>query len=466
MVRDSLIATDWSAQLEPALRATGVAAQRLERASTSGIAVTTGQQPGLFGGPLYTWWKALSALAMANRLEEVTGIPAVPIFWAATDDADFEEASTTVVSTGDGAEELRASPGAEIGSSLADVSLGDVSEQLRELSIAAGSAPNSSILDAVTRAYGAEQTVGSAYVQLLREILEPLGIVVLDAAHRSVRAAALPLLRDALTKSDAIETALNDRSIAFKEAALSAQVKLVNGRTLVFSDVNGKRDRIRIRDVDEALRSAGSVSLGPNVLLRPIVERSIIPTVAYMGGPAEIAYFAQVTAVSSALGVAAPLVLPRWSGFVIEPRVERILERHGLTVEDFRDPHAVETRLARAAIPEELSGRIEALTESLDNSISAIQESDGADLVAPSVLEGLKRNVGHRVSRLERRFAAGVKRRGTDALREAAIARGSLFPFAKPQERALNLIPLLARYGNEPIDAVLENAKAHAAKFA
>jgi uncharacterized protein YllA (UPF0747 family) len=297
-------------------------------------------------------------------------------------------------------------------------------------------------------------------------MFEPLGVSVLDAAHPAVRSAAHPLLVRALEEGEAVEAALAERVSAIKATGHSAQVKNVAERTLVFSESNGKRDRVLLRDATDAAARAVEGSLGPNVLLRPIVERSILPTAAYLGGPAEVAYFAQVTAVSDALDVPAPVVLPRWSGFVIEPRIDRILDRYGLTVENFRDPHAVETLLAKASLPAELRDRIAALKSSVEESVERLRAADGSDLVTPSVIEGLTRNISHKVERLERRFAASVKRRGNEALRDAAVARAALFPFGVAQERALNGIPLLARHGGELLSSVLAEIRAHAARLA
>ena len=465
-VRDNLLTNDWTLDLAPALNATGRAADNLARVSSTGFAVTTGQQPGLFGGPLYTWWKALSAVALAARLESLTGVPVVPIFWAATDDSDFAEASYTVVPSSDGAERIEMRIEAESGTPLSAISVGDLEEQITRLERSAGSAASSETLRIVRDTYRSSATVGGAYVELLRRILEPLGVPVLDASHPAVRAGQRPLLSRALENADTVEEALAARTRDLKAGGHSAQVKLVKGRTLVFAEENGRRERLRIRDVKKSATDSNIGSLGPNVLLRPVVEAAIIPTVAYIGGPAEIAYFAQTSAVAEALGAVTPLVVPRWSGFVIEPRIQKILERHSLTVEDFRDPHMVESRIARDSLPHSFRGGLNELREAIANLTGNLARSEGADLVPPSVLDGLKRGMNHRVDRLERRMAASVKRKGNDALHDARIARGSLFPLGTPQERALNLIPLLARNGNDLLSAVLDEARRHAERIA
>jgi bacillithiol biosynthesis cysteine-adding enzyme BshC len=463
-VRKSLLHHDWFGHISPAFGENPP--ERLLRAVESGFIVTAGQQPGLFGGPLYTWWKALSALALADELEKSTGMPVAPVFWAATDDSDFVEASSTTVSTPDGAIRIEMPPRENSGIPLAQVRLGDISRELSLLEAATGSAPASGVLEMVKSSYVPDATVGSAYVSLLRTVLEPMGIGVLDASDKSVRSAAHPILAKALELSDDIESALAYRADEVEAEGHAVQVKSVHGRSLVFAEADGKRERVRARHAAEVAAGAEPGSLGPNVLLRPIVERSILPTVAYLGGPAEIAYFAQVTAVASTLSVMPPLGLPRWSGFVVEPRVERILERHGLEIEDFRDPHAVETRLARTSLPENLAANLASLRQSLERAAADLSRADDSDLVSPNVLQGFERNILHRLDRLERRFSAGVKRRGNDVLREAAIARGALFPFGKPQERALNIIPLLARYGDELMASVLREVRLHATSLA
>jgi uncharacterized protein YllA (UPF0747 family) len=447
--------------LLPALEPTAAAADRLNRAAEGGFVVTAGQQPALFGGPLYTWWKALSILAFADALEKSTGLPVAPVFWAATDDSDFVEAASTVVATADGAKKISLDQRDDSGLPLALVPLGDVTQQLRELRDAAGSAPHTAILDVARRAYTSSETVGSSFIKLLRGVLAPLGVSVLDSSHAAVKKQGQPLLRRALEQAAGVETALLERDAQLKTAGFSSQVQTVRGRTLVFSANDGRRSRVSIHHAPQA--AVTGTELSPNVLLRPILERSILPTVAYLGGPAEIAYFAQSTAVAQALRYDAPLILPRWSGMVIEPRIERILEKYSLAPEDFVDPHAVETRIASESMPEALKSEIAELRSLAEKQVAKLAAANTDELVSDRVLDGLRHNILHRVERLERRYVAAVKRRGNDALRDIATARGALYPFGKPQERILNVIPLLARYGGELFDSALSQAAQHAA---
>ncbi len=455
----------WLGALAPAFAATGRAAARLESSSAGrGVVVTTGQQPGLFGGPLYTLCKALSALALADRLEEMTGIPVAPVFWAATDDSDFREASVTAVSVTGGAQRVKIDPQGALGRSMADMPLGDVSAELEALTRAAGSAIDSMPLDLLRKFYTSQATIGSAYVALLRELFAPLGIAVLDASHTATRGAALPVLRAALEKSELIAKRLSTRSSEIEAAGYKPQVQDVAGLSLVFTSENGERKRIPIKS---AARRLTDTDLGPNVLLRPIVERAILPTVAYVGGPAEIAYFAQVRPIADAIGAAPPTIVPRWSCTIIEPHVERILEKLYLLPEDLEDPHEVESRVARARLPQpviaELAATRAALNERLD-ALAEVVETERAP-VSAAVTGGLRANLLRRLDRFERRLLAAAKRQHADTMEEIATARGSLYPFGSAQERVLNFVPFLARYGPELEREMLAEARRYAAEI-
>src|SRR6185437_8122379 len=234
------------------------------------------------------------------------------------DDADFEEAAWTVVNLGAECRRIAIERQGPEGLVMSQMPTGDSSAQLAMLIEAAGSASQSDVLDALRSAYHQDATVGGAYVQLLRAILEPLGISVLDAWHPAVRSAARPTLVEALNRAAMIDEAVALRGVSIERAGFRAQVARVPRLSLVFRSTIGVKERVPLAQAQDAARRDDLV-LSPNVLLRPVVERRLLPTVAYAGGAGEIAYFAQVTAVAEALGAALPLVVPRWSATVIEP---------------------------------------------------------------------------------------------------------------------------------------------------
>ena len=452
----------WTA-LEPAFAATGPAADRLRRVRREGgVVVTTGQQPGLFGGPVYTWSKAMGALALADAIERETGVAAAAVFWAATDDADFVEASHTVLARAGGAELLRSENAPPPGTPMAIALLGDVSRLLARLLEAAGSAPDPRALRAVEAWYGdASCTVGNAYVQLLRELLAPLGMPVLDASHAAVRAASDATLRDALRHASTIERTLADRERDIRVAGFEPQVENVGGLALVFAREGAIKRRLSVAEAPDAVRE-DRLWLTPNVLLRPIVEQAILPTITYLGGPGELAYFAQVSAVADALGVARPLALPRWSCTLIEPHVAKLLERFNVDPDALERPHALEGIVARDAMSE----RSAAALRSLRTALVALPDAlapEAEPLGLGAAVQGSMQSLQHRVDRLERRLVAGVKRREHERLRDVATLRAALFPLGTRQERALNLIPMLSRHGLDLLPEMQRAAMTHAA---
>ncbi|HEY7894995.1 MAG TPA: bacillithiol biosynthesis BshC [Gemmatimonadaceae bacterium] len=455
-------AGDWARALAPAFDASGPAADRLARVARGGIVVTTGQQAGLFGGPIYTWSKALSAIALADAIEAVSGIPTAPVFWAATYDADYAESSVTHVAEDGRVVTLTSPPPAVAGRGMQDTPLGDVGDSLRVLADAAGAAAAPHVLDAVRRAYAPDRTVGGAFVALLRALLEPLGMPVLDAGHGAVEAAARPVLTRALADAARVEAALRARSAALRDAGYEPQVADVDNLSLVFEAGAGARRRLPIgAPLDDA-----HGALEPNVLLRPVVERAIMPTVAYVAGPAEQAYFAQSTAVADALGMARPVSVPRWSGVIVEPHVQRILDRYDVDMDALRDPHAVVGRLVRERVPAAVAAAVVQYRRALEAAASELDAAlaqSAPPLIDHAVADGTRRNIAHRLDRLERRVAAATKRRESDLVHQIDIARASLFPLDKLQERVLNLMPMLARHGMPLLDAMADRAREHAA---
>jgi uncharacterized protein YllA (UPF0747 family) len=215
--------------------------------------------------------------------------------------------------------------------------------------------------------------------------------------------------------------------------------------------------------------SAADDSLSPNVLLRPVLERALLPTVAYAGGPAEVAYFAQVAVVAAVLKVTQPRVVPRWSGTVVEDHISRILVRHGVDIAELADPHAVLNRLARASLHADVLGQLSELRVSNQAAFEKLHvllsDHEGSARVSGRVIAGARASIFQRLSRFERRVVAAAKSRDAKLTEDIETARGALFPMGKRQERTLNLFPLLARYGTELLDDIRDSAASHVASM-
>lgn len=451
--REPMMGLRWADTLREAMRPSGAAAARLARVSNGqGVVVTTGQQPGLYGGPMYTLVKALSALALADRIEAVTGVPTAPVFWAATDDADFAEGARTWLPSGNTLQDVAIEGAPREGTMVSHAFLRDMSAQNALLRRAAAGAAWPESIRAACAAYQEGTTVGNAYLELMRELLMPLGITVLNAAHPSVRHQAAPLLRRALVEAPAIDAALRERSAVLTSAGFTPQVELMADRSLVFVVRNGVKDRATISGATAVLPKVSDDMLSPNVLLRPVVERALLPTVAYMAGPGELAYFAQVSAVAEAMRIAVPLALPRTSLRVIPPQVQATLTRHGADATAMRDTKDLVRQLSHAATPEAALGALAALRAQVHRTAAAIRDA-GTGLEA-AALDGAVHQLSHRADRLERRVLAAAKRTIGDQLARVAQAQALLWPHNAPQERVVNPLPWLARYGPPLLDAM------------
>jgi bacillithiol biosynthesis cysteine-adding enzyme BshC len=456
------VSPDWLDRLAPAIAAKGAAARRLQRsANGAGLVVTTGQQPGLFGGPLMTFAKALSARALADTLQEITGLPVAPVFWAATDDADFAETATVSLALEGGARQLVLAEQSPAGTPVTRVPMGkDVAQLVELLREACGSAAHLSYLETALAEYRPGATIGDAYVALLRAVLEPLEIPVLDASHPSVAQATCAVMERAAARAVTVATAVRARDAEITAAGYTPQVDEVPGLSHVFINEGGTKRRLTQTEA-MAFTTTAERWLSATVLLRPVVERAMLPTAAYVGGPGEVAYFAQATAVADALDLPRPLVVPRWSTTVVEPRLQKMLNELGVAAGDFADPHGVETKLARAAIAPDVDGALKGMRHSIEEATHRLAAaSDG--VVAPAVIDGVRKEMGHRLERLERRFVAATKRRETELMRRIATARGVLYPHGIRQERKLAWLPFLVRGGPDVLDAMLEAAAGHA----
>ncbi len=452
--------TGWLERLAPAF---GTGAALLGPVAEGGVVITTGQQPGLFGGPIYTLAKALSALAMSEAHERATGVPTRPVFWAATDDADFAEAASIAVVGPRGLDTLTLSATEALDAvPLAFRALGHDVDALRaRLAAACGSLADERVMRAAA-AFRAGATVGAAYLALMRALLEPLGIAVLDAAHPAVGAATRPLMRAALAAAPGVQEALVARGAALSAAGFEPPVAVDRALSLVFAwEGSADAPRKRRLTIDEALAAGDPAQrLSPNVLLRPVMEAWMLPTVAYVAGPGELAYFSQVSAVADALALPRPLALPRWSGLIVPADVEDELASRGWSLEHLRDPHAAENAIAAAAVPAEIIAMFARLRTSVASELAALD----AILPEPAVA-GARSDLARRLDRIERRVRGVVKHRERALLQRIARVRAVVHPNGTPQERTLSFVPFVSRYGEALIAAQLQAARGHAERW-
>jgi bacillithiol synthase len=456
--------------LEQAFVPSAATEAALERLREPGaLAVTSGQQPGLFTGALYTVHKALSTAALARVLERQWGRPVVPIFWVAGDDHDFAEASEASWLTADGSLASAALPprppeaplmpmyrqplGEGVAVALAALEVGLPASEFRDETLAW-----------LGRHYRPEATVAAAFAGAMAELLAPAGIVCFDSTHPAVKRAAAPLVLRALERAADIDADLERQAEAAGQAARSSGVVLGDGAALVMLEGAQGRDRLvaadggfvtrrgRERfDLPALRRIAESepTRLSPNVLLRPVVESALLPTVAYLGGPAELRYLALTPPIYRLLGVVPQRPLPRWSGVLVEPRVDRVLEKFGLDLPDLLGPPGIlESRLVRSQLPAETRVALERLREVLESGYATIER--GAAEIDPTLVrpvQGARNQALAGAQEVEKKLVQHLKRRQETELSQIARARTAVQPGGKPQERVLTVAPFIGRYG-------------------
>jgi bacillithiol biosynthesis cysteine-adding enzyme BshC len=439
------------------------------------VVVTTGQQPGLFTGPLYTVFKALSAAALARRLEREWQRPVVPVFWLATDDHDFAEANHAAWLSGDGTLRHHA-----LRERAADAPLTPMyREPLGPDVVVAldllradleGASGRDDVLAWLERHYRPDATVGEAYGGALAELLAPHGVVCVDASRRALKAEAAPLLLRALARQEAMAGPLAALAAELAASHADPGVAVGDGATLVFVEGTQGRDRL-VRSGDDfvARRSGERYSLAdleriaaesperlsPNVLLRPVVESAILPTVAYVAGPGELRYLALTPPVYEALGVPRQRPVPRWSGFVVEPRVDRVLAKFDLALDDLLEEGAAERRIVRDQLPDEVTAPLGRLRSTLERDYESLAAAAAAiDPTLEKSVQGTRTQALKGLEDAEKKIVANLKRRRETELVQVARARAAVRPDGKPQERVLTVASLLARLGPSLLDAV------------
>src|SRR5271167_692862 len=444
----------------------------IERFRRGALAAVTGQQVGLFGGPLFSIFKALTAVKLA---EEATaaGVDCVPVFWLATEDHDLAEVNHVTLLSEQGppetlAVESRAVEDAPVGTVKFGSEIEPVVERAAEL------LGDSEVATWLGEVYRPGETLGSAYALLFARLFADWGVILLDPADKDFHNLAKPLLRTAIERASELDAALLARGKALEAAGYHQQVKVTSATTLLFEVKNGARTVVRRRtngssgvngSVDEFAVGDERISpqelidrieaapekFNPNVLLRPVVQDYLLPTLVYTGGAAEVAYFAQVGVVyEKLLGRVTP-ILPRFSATLLEPKAERILTRYQLTLLDvLLGPEKVREAIAARSLPPDLQTRFSEAHASVHQSMTALRESIGKlDSTLVDTAESTRSSMSHQIDRLQARVARAEQQRNEVITRHADALSNLLFPNKALQEREVAGVSFVARYGLE-----------------
>ncbi len=449
--------------------------ENLARLRSGAAAVVTGQQVGLFGGPMFSIYKALTAVKLA---EEATaaGVDAVPVFWLATYDHDLAEVNHVSMFSADGQLRTLATPSHDVaGAPVSQVRLGN--EIVPVVEEAASLLGDAEVTQFLRESYRPGETMGTAFARLCARLFAQWGVILFDADDAEFHRVAEPIYRAAIERADELDGALLARGEAIEKAGYYQQVKVTSSSVLLFTMREGVRTAMQRRDGSkggefivgserggEKLSAAellGRIArtpenFSPNVLLRPVVQDYLLPTLAYAGGAAEAAYFAQVGAVYEAiLGRVTPIV-PRFSATVVEPKTERWLRQYGVSVKDvFEGPEALRRKLATRTLPSDLQVAFERVEKSVEESFSSLKE-ELAKLDATLVDAGKTgaSKVRYQLERLRKRAMSAELRRNEVVVRHAEALSSALYPHSALQERGVAGVYFVARYGMELLKAI------------
>jgi bacillithiol synthase len=429
------------------------------------VAIVTGQQAGLFGGPLFTLLKALTALKLAELVSRDHQVPVVPIFWIDAEDHDWEEVRACTVFDANLDPQTVSLPPRSTGdlTPVADVQLDDsVRNAIEELGrILPATEFTSSVLDGLREAYTPGSGMADSFGRWLERVLGDRGLVVYNAADPASKPLASRFFARELSTPGQTARLAGVAGADLAARGYHAQVQLQDDALSVFH-LDGARRAIRQQDgqlvvgdrhypVDTLVSMAGDHPAGfsPNVLLRPVVQDAIFPTICYVAGPSELAYLGQLRGVYEHFGVPMPLMYPRASATLVDSAALRFLTRYKIPLEALqpRDDAAL-NELLKSQIPEEvdasLAGASAAIDAALDRVIAAMP------LLDPT-LEGAARSthgrMRHDLETLQGKTIQAAKRRNDTLRRQFVHARALAFPHGQPQERTIGFVAFMNQYG-------------------
>jgi bacillithiol biosynthesis cysteine-adding enzyme BshC len=459
----------------PASAARTANLEALARGETA--VVVTGQQVGLFLGPLYSLYKAASAIAVARALTAESGVRCAPLFWLQTEDHDYAEIASCHVQGTDGEPvtlSLPAEPAAEARVSIAHRRLGpEIAPLVDRLAEALGEGQAAAEVVALVRAhYQPGRPLAAAFAGVLATIFAEDGLLIFDPRDPRVAAAAAPLYARALDDAGGVEAVLHARGEALATAGFGRQIPVREGCALLFfheRDARGPRYRlkragarwelagVRTTVEDAEIRralSAEPLRFSTSAQLRPLVQDTLLPTAAYVGGPAEVSYFAQLGPVYDRLGVPQPLIVPRARFRVVDAPTRRRLDALGLAAADAERPRgelvarlAASRSVATSAgqpTPDALRARAAGIAPAVDEIARALLSVDGGASRAVARSRG---SIDHALGRLLARYERALATRDAAALARLDKVVAALAPEGVPQERRYAWPSLAARLG-------------------
>jgi len=438
------------------------------------VAVVSGQQAGLFTGPLYTIYKAVSAVKLAGCLRQ-RNTKAVPVFWIAAEDHDFiEVAKAEIIGRDCQLKQVDVSTelhreGQPVGRVVLDDAIHALIDKLFEL------LPNSEFADDMKALVQNAWQPGRGYVDsfatMMTSLIGRYGMIFLDPLDPSMKKLAAPLYSAAARRAPEIATAIEQRSRELESAGYHAQVlATTNSFPLFLHDEEGaRRALVRVangkyqsKDTEQqySIEDLAALALNepqrfsPNVTLRAVVQDYLLPTISYYGGAAEIAYFAQTAEVYRVLERPATPILLRSGLTMVERHTGRVLERYGLTLADFFEGlEPVTKRVVEEHLGSETARSFDDVDHNFNEELDRLKgQLQAIDPTLADALETGRKKIQYQLDGLRTRFVRAQMTRDEAAHRQLQRAADQLYPNKDLQERHINITSLLARHGTYVIE--------------
>ncbi len=430
-------------------------------------AVVTGQQVGLFSGPLYTIFKALTAIKLAESLNQNSPACFVPIFWLASDDHDFAEINHITLL--DKENRIKDIPYQEHSLSLKTpvsrfVLTTEISNCLQQLKDSTHDSEfRPEILSQLSTAYQPGRSLVEAFAQWMTRLFKSYGLIFIDAAHPDLKDLGKDVFYTEIAQKSPSTRCALETSQKLEQKNYSSQIQLHEGILNLFL-VEDERDSIQCKDDDYSIKGKPQTFkkhellkrlekqphiFSPNVLLRPLYQDKLLPTVAYVGGLSEVAYFAQMKEVYNRFSLPMPIIYPRKSLTLIDKKVDRTLKTYSLEFQDlWRNTDAKINEIAKEKIPLSLEKAIHTTASHLDKDFKDIrQETLAFEPALEKTVNLTMRKIHHHISLLEKKILKASKRRNIIMMQRIQLAKNSLYPNRHLQERVFNITPFLIKYG-------------------
>lgn len=440
----------------------------LERLENGAVAVVSGQQVGLFGGPSYAVYKSIAAVRIARELTE-QGIDAVPIFWMATEDHDLDEVRHVHFFHEGKLLNLELPPGIGNGAPVGRIPLGEEIAALQSAAAKVLGGRENAITELVTECYRPEETYGSAFGKLFARLLGDSGLILLDPLDLRLHQIAEPLLASAIERRDSIEQQLLDRDKAIENAGYPPQVKVTSRSTALFhisrdgrqpitssscKFASGSRTWNQAELLDAIHKEPENFS--PNALLRPVMQDFLLPTVAYIGGPSEISYFAQSEVLYRNLLGRMPVMLPRAGFTLVDTKAQRLLKQYGLEVEDvWSGPQELRKRLSKASVPDNISNLLEENGNEIKKRLQ--QWSEAVAVLDPTLkdaVETAQQKINYQAEKLQQKIGRALDHRLNVLAAHEEFLSNLLYPEKNLQSRELCFLPFAARWGQQGFEEI------------